>query len=282
MNGKISAVVAILAIWMGAAPAGAQTAAQNREAARQLARQQSESRYQIGVMERVLEDAVEHGASITRDRLQAVLPAQTLLLDNARVRGYRLEGYGVFFDVEVPSLETTLPWVVRTLDQNDLGLDSALKVLKAQVEASGDAGAKQALKRIELQVAPLAPLTGVATTADVSVARPVSGSAAFAPQGGAALEPSDPIINNPQDVFRAEVIQSLVDGMLDHSGALGVAVEEWLTIGARRNEVRPRIGPLESSAQTFIIRVRGSDLNAFRAGRLAREDAIKRVEVRVF
>ena len=60
-------------------------------------------------MERVLESAVEHGASVWRDRLQALLPAQTLLLDNARVRGYRLEGYGVFFDIEVPSLETTLP-----------------------------------------------------------------------------------------------------------------------------------------------------------------------------
>ena len=50
-----------------------------------------------------------------------------LLTENARARGFRLEGYGVFFDVEVPSLEGTLPWSFRTLDQNDLGLDSALQ-----------------------------------------------------------------------------------------------------------------------------------------------------------
>jgi hypothetical protein len=31
-----------------------------------------------------------------------------------------------------------------------------------------------------------------------------------------------------------------------------------------------------------MIRVRGSDLKAFRAGQISREDAIKRVEVRVF
>ena len=69
--------------------------------------------------------------------------------------------------------------------------------------------------------------------------------------------------------------------MLDHSSALGLAANEWLTIGARRNEVRPRIGPLDSNAPTIVIRVRGSELAAFRAGQISREHAIKRVEVRV-
>jgi hypothetical protein len=57
--------------------------------------------------------------------------------------------------------------------------------------------------------------------------------------------------------------------------------EHWQSVGVRRNEVRPRIG-LDNNAQTFIARVRGSDLAAFRAGQISREDAIKRVEVRVF
>ncbi len=77
------------------------------------------------------------------------------------------------------------------------------------------------------------------------------------------------------------MVQSLIDSMLDHSSALGLAANEWLTVGARRNEVRPRIGPLDSKAPTFVIRVRGSELAAFRSGQLSREDAIKRVEVRV-
>src|SRR5439155_200129 len=57
-----------------------------------------ESRYQIGQMERVLEGAVEHGATITRDRLKSVLPPGDTLMngENARARGLRLEGYGVF------------------------------------------------------------------------------------------------------------------------------------------------------------------------------------------
>ena len=115
-------------------------------------------RYQIGTMERVLENAVEHGASVWRDRLQALGPVQTLLLDNARVRGYRLEEYGMFFDIDVPSLETTLFSAFRTLDQNGLGLQSALNQLKTYVQsqAAGDANLQQALKRIELQVVPAA------------------------------------------------------------------------------------------------------------------------------
>ena len=62
-----------------------------------------ESRYQIGQIERLLEGAVEHGATVIRDRLLAIMPADMLLTENARARGFRLDGYGVFFDVEVPS-----------------------------------------------------------------------------------------------------------------------------------------------------------------------------------
>src|ERR1700722_11291730 len=124
------------------APAGAQSIAlpapdQGRAVAprqSQSPQQQREQRYQIGVMERVLEGAVEHGASIIRDRLDPVLQSQTMLLENARVRGFRLDGYGVFFDAEVPSLETTLYSVFRTLDQNGLGLQSAVKALKAYID----------------------------------------------------------------------------------------------------------------------------------------------------
>jgi len=62
------------------------------------ARAAAEQRYQIGQMERVLEGAVEHGVTVTRDRVQALaqVPADLLVSDNAHARGFRLEGYGVF------------------------------------------------------------------------------------------------------------------------------------------------------------------------------------------
>src|SRR5262245_44412580 len=106
-------------------------------------------RYQIGQMERVLEGAVEHGVASILDRLQAVGPTELLVSDNARARGFRLEGYGVFFDVVVPSLDSTVLWSIRTLDQNDLGLENALKALQAHVKGSGDVNLEQALRRIE-------------------------------------------------------------------------------------------------------------------------------------
>src|SRR5580693_4326515 len=200
VSGKVMAVIT-LAIGAVAAPAGAQSIAppapdQVRAIAprpNQSPQQQREQRYQIGVMERVLEGAVEHGASIIRDRLDPVLQSQTMLLENARVRGFRLDGYGAFFDAEVPSLETTLYSVFRTLDQNGLGLQSAVKALKSYIEASGNVELEQAMRRIEVQIP---PSDQGSTTADVSGTLTVSRSAPVAPAARASDDGSDPILND--------------------------------------------------------------------------------------
>src|SRR5262245_820973 len=218
VTGKRTMVATVLGLSavVSAAPAKAQSAAQARVSA-----EQKQSRYQIGVMERVLEGAVEHGVTVTRDRLQAVLPAEIQLIsENARVRGFRLEGYGLFFDVIVPSSDVTLPWVVRTLDQNDLALDNALRDLRAYVSAAGDTKLVQALKRVELQVGP-----SVVTTA--RVAGP-GGTVSASARVDAA--PSDTILQNPQEAYRAEVRKALMDAMLDHSSSLGIGDGEWLTV----------------------------------------------------
>ena len=206
---------------------------------------------------RVLEGAVEHGASLWRDRLQVVLPAQTLLLDNARVIGYRIEDYGIFFNVEVPSLETTMTWAVRTLDQNDLGLESALKAVKAHIEAirrresrSGVAGASSCRsRRPGLRTAPHRDPAAVP-------ARTVSGSAAFAADTAVPADPTDPILSNPEDVFRAEVVQSLIDGMLDHSSALGLGAGRVADGGC---------APQRSPSQDRPARQQGADIRHPRA-----------------
>ena len=92
MSGKAFTVIAGVAMGMAAGPAAAQTAADGQEPARsQIVRRQSQFRavdqlrYQIGLMERVLETAVEHGASVWRDRLQAIAPVQAMLLENAQI-----------------------------------------------------------------------------------------------------------------------------------------------------------------------------------------------------
>ena len=266
--------------------AGIASAPLGTDAQTPVDRTEAQSRYQIGQMERVLEGAVEHGAALTRDRLKAVLPqadtTDTLMAgDNARARGFRLEGYGVFFDVLVPPFytETTLTWSIRTLDQHDLGLDSALKELRAHIQQSGDANLQQALKRVELQVNP-------ATLAALSVpvgsgARNATGSAA-ATTADPPSAPADPILNDPNDAYRTEVIQALKDAMLEHSSSLGIGPTEWLTIAARGNDDRPRLAPADSDARTRIVRLRGSDLAQFLARQISKDEALKRIEVRVF
>jgi hypothetical protein len=256
-----------------AVPASAQNSA---------ARAAAEQRYQIGQMERVLEGAVEHGLSVTRDRVQALaqIPPDMLVSDNAHARGFRLEGYGVFFDVVVPSFETTWTWSLRTLDQNDLGIESAMRTLQSHVKTENDPDLDQALKRLALQLGP-GVLARTSSPADPG-ARNVTGSSASAVDGQQPTTP-DPILTDPNEAYRTEVLQALKDAMLSHSSSLGIGPNEWLTIAAKGNDDRPRLAPADTGSGTRMIRLRGLDLNEFLAGRITREEALKRIiEVRTF
>jgi hypothetical protein len=269
--------MAVTAILMGAAGANAQVA--QRPASEdprdpQQTRLLKDSRYRIGQIERVLEGAVEHGATIMRDRLQTLMPADMLLTEEARARGFRLEGYGVFFDVEVPSLEGTLPWVFQTLDQNDLTLDHALRTLRSFVQSGNDVNLQQALKRIELQMAPVAPRAPAVAVTDAQ-----KDAAAAAPGQRAQV---DSVLQNPNEAYRTAIREALVDAMLEHTRGLGLGPNELLTVAARRTDNRPRLARVDQEAQTVLISVRGSDLTAFLGGQISREEAIKRVSVRVF
>jgi hypothetical protein len=271
----------------GPAPASAQVPRESPEARQQRlqeaaqTRRAAEQRFQIGQMERLLEGAVEHGVTIIRDHLQALAQVQPdmLVSDNAHARGFRLEGYGVFFDVLVPSFETSWTVALRTLDQTDLGLESAIRRLQSHIQTSGDPDLAQALKRLELQVNP--SIVARSSAPAVTDARTVTASAASV---AADTPPAadDPILADPNEAYRTEVTQALKDAMLSHSSALGIAPAEWLTIAAKGNDDRPRLAPADSDARTRILRLRGSDLADFLAGRITREEALQKIEVRIF
>ena len=254
--------VLVLAVTV-APPAFAQTAPRQLDA--------RQTHYQIGVMERVLEGAVEHGAANWRERLQAVFPdapAQVMILDNPRVRGFRLDAYGVFFDVEVPSLNGTLTWTLLTLD-------------KASPAAASNAAPVPAST-----AAPILPNPRrAARTAPGTPDRPVT-SAAVSPNAGQTSAPiaaaDERILENPNEEYRTEVVRALADAMIDYSGPLALGNDEWITIAARGIQDRPRLGPPDNDVQTVMIRVRGADLVAFRAGQISRDDLIKRIERHVF
>src|SRR5256885_754981 len=92
----------------------------------------------------------------------------------------------------------------------------------------------------------------------------------------------DRILENPNEEYRGEVVQALMDVMIDYSGPLAIGDDEWLTVAARGIQDRPRLGPPDNDVQTVVIRIRGADLAAFRARQLTRDEVIKRIEKRVF
>jgi hypothetical protein len=69
-----------------------------------------------------------------------------------------------------------------------------------------------------------------------------------------------------------------MDAMLEHSGALMVGPDEWLTAAARDNEPRDRLNPGDD-VRSIVLRVKGSDLTDLRAGRLSLDEALSQVEV---
>ena len=255
---------------------------QSTASARAAADQQQQARYEVTQMERMLEGAVEHGATLVRDHFKAAVQAQTFVPENpenAHVRGFRLDGYGVFFDIEVPPLQGTFMLTLRNLDQNDLGLQSALKALKAHIDAAGDANLQQALRRLELQVGPAVEVSSAGSAPVAGSARLETGAPSIAADDTAS---PDPILTDPEGAYRAEIQRQIMEAMLLYSVPLGLSADDWLTVAARRHDERPLLAPADSDARTVIIRIRGGDLSAFQARQITKDDAIKRMEVRVF
>ena len=221
------------------------------------------------------------------DQVRAVMPPDALMMTGApSARGFRLEGYGVFFDVEVPAFRRTMAWTLRQMvDENGLGAATAVNRLKAYIATVQDPRMRGsldlAMRRLELQVGPVGPVpsdTG-ARPQTVSTA-PVTAQAQPAPAGSMV---NLAVIEDPNRAYTHEVSVAIVDAMIENSGPLPIAETEWLTVAARDN-VRPdRLVPGDTSnISSIVFRIRGVDLMAFRAGRLAMEDARKRVEIKQF
>ena len=253
--------------------------------------QQVQARYNIFVMEGVLERAVQHGADQLRRQVRRAMPDMLLLSGAAEARGIRLDGYGVFFDVEVPMMRQSVAWSLKSIiDENGVAATAALQQLKTAIErmtpdAREKATLMQAIKQLEIQVTPL-PALGGGPAMPASQRGTVSAMEASPPMPSAVPEPvtvDNRLLEDPSAAYEKEIISALIDAMLDHSGPIRIGPDEWLTVGARDNEHRDRLVPGDPyDLLTIVLRVKGSDLAAFRADRLTREEARKRVEVREF
>ena len=74
-------------------------------------------RNQIRMMENVLTGAVRQGAESLARTMQVKEPGSLIVTGTARARGIVLEGYGVFFDVDVPMMKQSVVWSMQTLER---------------------------------------------------------------------------------------------------------------------------------------------------------------------
>src|SRR2546428_1608887 len=126
-------------------------------------KEQMQARYNIFVMEGVLERAVEHGAQTLGRQVRAIMPDMLMISGAPQARGFRLDGFGVFFDVEVPALRRSVAWQLRTMiDRNGVAAATALPQLKAHVESIQDppdkANPQLANRRLQPQVGAVQPM----------------------------------------------------------------------------------------------------------------------------
>lgn len=264
--------------------AGGVSAAQTPPASPDPDPAQIRARQKIFMMEGVLERAVQLGVDNLRRKIRAVMPDDALLQGSPpQVRGFRLDSYGVFFDVEVPSLRRSLAWSLRTMNETGMALTRDLAQMRAFLQAIGDprirADFERTLQRIQRQMAPAAP--AAARAAATPAAATVTAQSLPLPAPPAATpEPApagSPLLTDPSEVYTQEVRAALVDAMIENSGALVIEPGEWLTVAARDNA--PTDPALSGDQTTLVLRIRGSDLAAYRAGRLTLEQTRERVEV---
>ena len=105
--------------------------------------EQVKARQRISTMEGVLERAVSNGAENLLRQVRTVMPDAPMLSGVPKVRGFRLDGYGVFFDVEVPALRLPVTWPLRYLiEDNRAAVAAALAELRTMIADQPAAGAR--------------------------------------------------------------------------------------------------------------------------------------------
>ncbi len=274
----------------------------------------AKARYNVQVMESVLASAVRYAATQMNKRLQAVSPEALQLSGAARARGFRLPNYGVFFDVDVPAaLRHTMGWTLRLMQQSDQNVQRALSSLRQsldQLDPKQRAQAENYLKLLETRFQPMptrprmvlppdqnandqtaateavrATSSGNVTLVNGTTTAPAANdpaAAAGAPPAAAPTADDHAWAQNPDLAYEMEVRDALIGAMLEYGSTLSLGPEEYLTIAARDSDniVLPA-GDL-SETVTVLLRIKGSDLAEYKAGRLSESDARRRIEIREF
>jgi hypothetical protein len=242
-------------------------------------------RHSVRMMEAILSRAVLGGAEQLAEQLGNGSPNMSFFTGQARAHGFVLQGYGVFFHVEIPEMQQSLVMSVATLER-DLAVADTLDSLRRGVSAVPEGAPKlqieEALKRLELQVGmpALADTRGAANRNMIRTADTTTTSTAPAPMPDLPPVPM-PVLRDPSGAYRAAIKAALIDAMLDHSRGMNIQPDEWLTVAAHRGD--SSFGPSEIvNSSTLVLSIKGSDLALYDADRTRKDEVRKRVETREF
>jgi hypothetical protein len=172
------------------------------------------------------------------------------------------------------------------LDQNDAATEAAANDLRKYLHGVTDpptrASIERAIKQLERQAVPSAMTRPVSPGLMVSEVTPSSGSPA--PRAPAAASADSLWAQDPNRAYTEAVTAALVDAMIDYSSPMQIAAEQWLTVAARDDEGRDSLAPQDPMEEvvTMIYRIKGSDLQEYRSGRLNRDEVRKRVQITQF
>jgi hypothetical protein len=279
----------------GSAPAAPQPESRQQPESGQAADapQQPESRprpearqQQVRMMEGLIVAAVRNGAESLARQLQVAEPGSLIITGSARARGFALDGYGVFFDVDVPQMKQSVAWSTMML-LREARRQQLLQLLASNAGPDQKRQARAELQRIESPMAVPVP----APQPSEAAPSPVAQGAAPAPPSASGTvvaqtlnEPAaSPVFDarDPNQLYTESIKSALIDAMLNYSGPMNLSADEWLTIAARDSE-GPLIPGSIDDASTIVLRVKGSDISAFQSKRISLEEARKRVEVKDF
>jgi len=239
-------------------------------------------RQKISLIEGMFERAVQNGVENFSRRIQAVAPnadGMAMLMGAPQARGFRLDPGGVFFDVLMPSLQLSMVWPMRYAQNADAQTAAPLADLRSELERVTDQQQRfellQRLRQLEQQLTP--PGTTRRRGSPTTVANVQAGAA---PQP--ALSPAEmAIVDDPAEAWRQEVRSTLIDVMIENTG-LAIAPDEYIIVAARGVLSADRLVSDSGDARTIELRLKGSDLAAYRSGTITLEDARKRVGIREY
>ena len=221
-------------------------------------------------MEGLLTNAVRNGADKLGRQMQISEPGSLIVTGTARARGFVLDGYGVFFVVDVPMMKQSVVWSMQVLVKEQQR-EFLRQFIATTPEGPARRQAESMLRNLDRPGAAAAP------SQVTQAAPPPPGMATAQTLPDAALT-AVPVPKDPNELYTEAVKTALIDAMLNY--LLKIGPDEWLTVAAQDAE-----GPLPGQiydASTIVLRVKGSDLAAFQSGKITRAEVLTKVEIREF